>query len=754
MARSGAITLCLLSLAAVAMAGDRIDGEWIDGAGLRAYREFLDSQELGSRRAGDGGLPAASRYLAVELRRMGYVGGGPNGSFFLPVTAEFLRPGAACLVSLIHPTGSTALPPGTGFAPFRFSGTGDAEGPLVIVTGSPAPTDDRLAGSVVLIPVGEVEEEILVARAAEAAAAGAVAVLFVGDPRERMLDRAVLADGRILTGEARDRGTVIDFRLAGSNEWRTLSLPDLAEIRFGAVPGIPAQFRESIKPKTTLGVPVSAVSRAAIGRWLSRPLKDVLGEAEAGGGMLRPKDASIRVRIMFTSTKRDLRNVIGRLPGSGLGAAGRTAVLATRYDTRGSQNASAACGLAVAGAIARGSRPACGTLILFYVAGEGGELGRGGLTAGKPPLHGIIGWVPIASGGAELRTTCEDALGLYRRLAEDPGLSSSRDPGADAAESPDRPEPPAAPEKPEPSLQSARLARLSRRLEDAGTLITKALKAAPDDAELLLEQGRIRLAGGDFGGAEAAAARLARISDGKDGRADLLRSEMALARGNSLASGEALERAVQAGLPEAMILRAWQRDWFAGGGAMFAARDLEAAIRRAPESTPYGALARGMFAYMNAENARAIALLTLALKRDPTLTLANYYRARARLTEPSDTDGAIADCNRALALGLDEPDLYFDRGMAHLLKRDFDPSIRDFKEFARRAPNTPNTANAVYNIACAKALMGESDQALIYLDRALAAGFTAFDHAREDPDLESIRGDPRFERILASTESE
>lgn len=746
--RFGVASIFLLTLVTAGIAG-----EGIDDAALRAHRAFLDSPELGSRRAGAAGLPLASRYLAVELRRMGYEGGGPDGSFFLPITAEFLRPGPSCLVSLIRPTSSTALPPGAGFAPMRFSGTGDAEGPLVILTGAPALRDERLAGCVVLFAVCEEEEKTLVARAAEAAAAGAVAVLLVGDPRRKTRDRAILTDGRMIEGEARDRGAEIDFRLAGSNEWLPLPLSELAEIRFGTVPGIPAEYGERIKPETTLGIPVSGVSRAAIGRVLSQTLADALEAAEAEGGMLRPESVSVRVRVSFESSERVLRNVMGKLPADHqAGGGGRTVVVVARYDTDGAQDASTACGLAVAGAIARGPRPSCATLVLFYVAGEGRELGRGGLTAGTPPLDRISGWVPIRTAGLDLRATCDDALLLYRRLAEDPDLSSTEDPAGGAGA--DRPAPPVAPENPEPTLQSARLARLSRRLEDASGLIEKALQASPDDAGLLLERGRIRLASGDLRGAEESAANLALLGGGTDGRGDLLRSEIALSRGDELASGEALERAIQAGLPEALILRAWRRDWFALGGAQFAARDLEAAIRRAPESSAFGALARGMFAYMNAENASAIDLLTKAIKLDPTLTLANYYRAQARLSDPTDIDGAIADCNRALSLGLDEPDLYFDRGMAYLLKREFEPSIRDFKEFARRARNTPNTANAVYNIACAKALMGESDQALIYLDRALAAGFTAFDHARTDPDLKSIREDPRFERILSSTESE
>ena len=91
-------------------AGPALAGE-IDEAGLDAHREFLDSAELGSRRVGEDGLLPASRYLAVQLRRLGFEGVAPDGSYFLPVSIELLRPGAPCLVSLIDRETPLRSPP-------------------------------------------------------------------------------------------------------------------------------------------------------------------------------------------------------------------------------------------------------------------------------------------------------------------------------------------------------------------------------------------------------------------------------------------------------------------------------------------------------------------------------------------------------------------------------------------------------------------------------------------------------------------
>lgn len=56
--------------------------------------------------------------------------------------------------------------------------------------------------------------------------------------------------------------------------------------------------------------------------------------------------------------------------------------------------------------------------------------------------------------------------------------------------------------------------------------------------------------------------------------------------------------------------------------------------------------------------------------------------------------------------------------------------------------------NNMYNIACAHALLGERDLAFAALERSLAMGFLNLDGLRTDPDLASLREDPRFARLV------
>ena len=56
---------------------------------------------------------------------------------------------------------------------------------------------------------------------------------------------------------------------------------------------------------------------------------------------------------------------------------------------------------------------------------------------------------------------------------------------------------------------------------------------------------------------------------------------------------------------------------------------------------------------------------------------------------------------------------------------------------------------AHYNIACGRALRGDTDGALIAMEEALKGGYNRFDHMRRDSDLDSIRDDDRYKKLIA-----
>lgn len=61
----------------------------------------------------------------------------------------------------------------------------------------------------------------------------------------------------------------------------------------------------------------------------------------------------------------------------------------------------------------------------------------------------------------------------------------------------------------------------------------------------------------------------------------------------------------------------------------------------------------------------------------------------------------------------------------------------------------PDRADFRYDLACSYALLGRHDEALVELNKAVDLGFDDSDHLRQDPDLDSLRLDPRFAELLA-----
>ena len=60
----------------------------------------------------------------------------------------------------------------------------------------------------------------------------------------------------------------------------------------------------------------------------------------------------------------------------------------------------------------------------------------------------------------------------------------------------------------------------------------------------------------------------------------------------------------------------------------------------------------------------------------------------------------------------------------------------------------PDDTRPIYNIACAHCLMGDKAKAFDWLEKAIAKGYSDADHMANDFDLRTIRGEPRFRRML------
>ncbi len=71
------------------------------------------------------------------------------------------------------------------------------------------------------------------------------------------------------------------------------------------------------------------------------------------------------------------------------------------------------------------------------------------------------------------------------------------------------------------------------------------------------------------------------------------------------------------------------------------------------------------------------------------------------------------------------------------------------KDYAHRALTiNPDDPLLLYNIACMYSLLGESDEALDYLEKSIDKGYGQKNWVEHDSDLDSLRGLPRFKMIV------
>ncbi len=70
-------------------------------------------------------------------------------------------------------------------------------------------------------------------------------------------------------------------------------------------------------------------------------------------------------------------------------------------------------------------------------------------------------------------------------------------------------------------------------------------------------------------------------------------------------------------------------------------------------------------------------------------------------------------------------------------------------QFDRRLVRlVPDNAIVWYNLACTYSVLGMIEPAFCSLQRALELGYRFVRHLRKDPDLQALRRDPRFLRLL------
>lgn len=125
--------------------------------------------------------------------------------------------------------------------------------------------------------------------------------------------------------------------------------------------------------------------------------------------------------------------------------------------------------------------------------------------------------------------------------------------------------------------------------------------------------------------------------------------------------------------------------------------------------------------------------------------LGRAKQAAAQLMVQGKTDEAIAAYRAICEKAPNDAEANFSLGRALHDKKSWDEAIK----YARLAEKDPEFgAKAIYNIACASALLGKKDTAFAELTRAIDGGFHDLEWIKDDEDLLSLHDDPRWKEIL------
>jgi tetratricopeptide (TPR) repeat protein len=84
----------------------------------------------------------------------------------------------------------------------------------------------------------------------------------------------------------------------------------------------------------------------------------------------------------------------------------------------------------------------------------------------------------------------------------------------------------------------------------------------------------------------------------------------------------------------------------------------------------------------------------------------------------------------------------------HDKDKNFRESVKLFKRIYYNYPKSRIGSISAYNVACGYALAGNKDEAIDWLEYSVKSGYNDFDHLRKDSDLDGIRNEKRYKKLL------
>jgi len=129
----------------------------------------------------------------------------------------------------------------------------------------------------------------------------------------------------------------------------------------------------------------------------------------------------------------------------------------------------------------------------------------------------------------------------------------------------------------------------------------------------------------------------------------------------------------------------------------------------------------------------------------PSLKAEQHLNQGLTFASMKDYDNAIVEFGKAIEVDSRYAAAYANRGVAYIQQRKLNKALDDLKQAEGL---NPKDKMIQYNLTALFSLQGQRDRALDALDRTLELGFGDYDALRKDPDLNNLRSDPEFRKVL------
>jgi len=158
---------------------------------------------------------------------------------------------------------------------------------------------------------------------------------------------------------------------------------------------------------------------------------------------------------------------------------------------------------------------------------------------------------------------------------------------------------------------------------------------------------------------------------------------------------------------------------------------------------------KGRLLFIEHKPKEAIACCRAVLKDDPEDVKALNLLGQA-YGEAGQPLKAIASLKKALKINPDYTLGYYDLGTLFAKKGKRAEAMVCLEKYLELQPSEDGhmTAWAYYSIACLHALEGRTEDALNLFKQSLEEGLRESEHIQADADLDTLRGDPRFIRLM------